>query len=474
MAVVNPPYDAWTQPIGIDPIDFKGQGEFALAQEKLRTAQAGRVKESRLSALRPIALGSSPFAEDARRQVAGISMEEMTAIQAVKMKETQEKRAAAKAERDDKTAIQKFETDASTEQRAALNYMLKNNALEASAILNLPEAEQQKALDEAHRRRVEMGNPEKFVSKNIAEALPQLRNIRGRWFETKPQETFETVQGKDGRSYQINTRTGKEIVSPRNPDAEESIEVVQDEDGKLHINITKQTKTDQQKKLFMVESSLLALGDVMSEFQPKYQTLLFRGEQEWNAFSEKLNLNALDPTEKKELGAYKAWHMRASKLVNEEINRITGAQMSEAEAKRIRTGFPNVGAGLWPADSPTAFMAKLKATIADLERVKARHRILLSRGQDVTALDKEQRDAFYDNDMPYLSKFNDDGTLRKPGDTPQVVMGETVDSIMDADFNEAFDRFKNYSPEDQSWAVREYMKSKYGFSGIPGFEGKQE
>ena len=93
MAVVNPPYDLWTQPIGMDPIDFKGQAKFALDQDALRTAQAGRVKESRLSALRPIAVGSSPYAEDARRQVAGISMEEGKAIQDFRT-------AASKEERD--------------------------------------------------------------------------------------------------------------------------------------------------------------------------------------------------------------------------------------------------------------------------------------------------------------------------------------------------------------------------------------
>tara|TARA_R110000824_G_scaffold201221_2_gene385243 strand:+ start:55 stop:1260 length:1206 start_codon:yes stop_codon:yes gene_type:complete len=401
-------------------------------------------------------------------------MEEMKLIQEVQTNETQEKRAAAKEERDDRKEIQEFNNRASTEQRAALNYMLKNNALEAAAIINLPEAEQQAALNEAHRRRDEMGNPEEFVDRDIVKARQQLKNIRGRWFETKPQETFETVQLEDGRMIQVNPLTGKEYTSPRNVDAGEEISVVQGEDGKVRINITKGVKTDQQKKLVMVETSLDALGDVMSEFQPKYQTLLFRGEQEWNDFSEKLNLNALDPTEKKELGAYKAWHMKASKLVNEEIKRITGSQMSEAEAKRIREGFPNVGAGLWPGDSPTAFMDKLKATIADLERVRARHRILLLQGQDVSAMTEKERDEFYDNEMPYLTRFNKDGTLRKPGDIPQVVMGETVDSIMDRDFNEAFDRFNKYSPEDQAWAVSEYMKSKYGFSGIPAFEGNQE
>ena len=83
MARMRVPFDPRTQPIGIGSQDFRGQAQFALDQDALRTAQAGRVKESRLSALRPIAVGSSPYAEDARRQVAGISMEEMTAIQAV-------------------------------------------------------------------------------------------------------------------------------------------------------------------------------------------------------------------------------------------------------------------------------------------------------------------------------------------------------------------------------------------------------
>ena len=80
MARIRYPFDPLTQPIGIAPIDFKGQGDFAVSQDALRTAQAGRVKESRLSALRPIAVGSSPYAEDARRQVAATDMTEADAI----------------------------------------------------------------------------------------------------------------------------------------------------------------------------------------------------------------------------------------------------------------------------------------------------------------------------------------------------------------------------------------------------------
>jgi hypothetical protein len=80
----------------------------------------------------------------------------------------------------------------------------------------------------------------------------------------------------------------------------------------------------------------------------------------------------IPPEDKKALSDFSNYKKTTVATMNEEIKRLTGAQMSESEAKRLMGGMPNPGTGFFDGDSPTEFEGALKATYKNLSKTKAR------------------------------------------------------------------------------------------------------
>lgn len=80
--------------------------------------------------------------------------------------------------------------------------------------------------------------------------------------------------------------------------------------------------------------------------------------------------------EKAELEKYSAWRQAALGAINDYIHDMTGAQLGEGEAKRLIASQPNPGIGtmngMFDADSPTAYQAKLSAQMKYLRRAITR------------------------------------------------------------------------------------------------------
>jgi hypothetical protein len=62
------------------------------------------------------------------------------------------------------------------------------------------------------------------------------------------------------------------------------------------------------------------------------------------------------------------------------IKRITGAQMSEAEAERIKLAMPDIGQGFFDGDGPTKFQSKMKNAMEKIKLAEARYQMYLSQG----------------------------------------------------------------------------------------------
>src|SRR5690606_19003545 len=69
------------------------------------------------------------------------------------------------------------------------------------------------------------------------------------------------------------------------------------------------------------------------------------------------------------------YRQEAFQNINRYIKEITGAQMSEAEANRLRKAVPDPD-----KDGPTAFQSKLDTAMVQAEQSTARHNCLLRRG----------------------------------------------------------------------------------------------
>ena len=93
----------------------------------------------------------------------------------------------------------------------------------------------------------------------------------------------------------------------------------------------------------------------------------------------------LSDDEREYLDSFTAFRRDAFDNINRYIKEITGAQMSEAEADRLRRGVPDP-----ENDSPQEFMSKYRATMASLSRTRARAIYALQNGVTATSVSMDQ------------------------------------------------------------------------------------
>lgn len=175
------------------------------------------------------------------------------------------------------------------------------------------------------------------------------------------------------------------------------MQVTVDKDGTVRVTqgplgaggggMTPTTKTDVQKKLFNATEQMSRLRLIEQKSKPEFQTLRTRGESWWLSVKEKLGKN-LNPEEAALVSEFATYQQDALENINKYINEITGAQMSEQEADRLRKVMPDPGEGVWGKDSPTQFKAKLDNAIYKCKLSIVRYQMLLSKGFDPEAIKK--------------------------------------------------------------------------------------
>jgi hypothetical protein len=137
--------------------------------------------------------------------------------------------------------------------------------------------------------------------------------------------------------------------------------------------MTKRTQGAIEEKLFNVSENLARLEEISQLYKPEFlktKTALSALKTRWG---EKTDLWEPSEQEKKQLAEFSAFKRSAINNINLYIKEITGAQMSEREADRIRKGMPDPGEGLFDGDSPTEFEAKWKDTVHSLRMAQARY-----------------------------------------------------------------------------------------------------
>ena len=78
--------------------------------------------------------------------------------------------------------------------------------------------------------------------------------------------------------------------------------------------------------------------------------------------------------------------------LNQYVKDVTGAAMTEAEAKRIIQGMPNAGTGVFDGDSPTQFKSKLDAAVKRLGMANARYTYAQKTGKAWSAIGLHEMD----------------------------------------------------------------------------------
>jgi len=157
--------------------------------------------------------------------------------------------------------------------------------------------------------------------------------------------------------------------------------------------VTRQAQTD----IIGIDDSLARLDEIDAGFDTQFLQVPGRLDAKITELQEKFRIGDPSPEDRQFLADFSAFQRDAIENINLEIKRITGAQMSEKEADRIRQGFPDPGEGIFDGDSPTVFRAKLNSVRNQLLLTRARRIVLLSRGIDLSVLTDPARTRQFDN-----------------------------------------------------------------------------
>lgn len=155
--------------------------------------------------------------------------------------------------------------------------------------------------------------------------------------------------------------------------------------------LTPATTTDIQKKLVGINEGYARLQEIASTFKPEYQEIGTRWDALLTSWKAKLQgAGSVDPADRKLLTEFSDFKRTSVSGFNLYVKSITGAQVSEHEAKRLQQGFPNPGTGLVDGDDPITFKSKLDSTMRELALAKARHQYYLTKGiTDVNVMAKQ-------------------------------------------------------------------------------------
>jgi len=147
-------------------------------------------------------------------------------------------------------------------------------------------------------------------------------------------------------------------------------------------NLAKPTENDAQKQLMDSAKMVSQLTRIDQAFKPEYQTYLSRGKALGLSVLAKINPDSLDDNQKGYLTDFSKFKKRSWRMLNDYINKLSGAAVSPDEAKRLIAALPNPGTGLFDGDDPYTFITTVRDTMYELKLAAARNSYALKNGMD--------------------------------------------------------------------------------------------
>jgi hypothetical protein len=185
-------------------------------------------------------------------------------------------------------------------------------------------------------------------------------------------DTTEGWQPASGAIGKLKPRTGMEVTTADGTTIRTGVPTGP---GKL----TNPTKTTVQKKSIEMADEVARLVNIQQDFRPEFLEIGTRWGNFKTAWKEKAGFRIPDD-EIEGFKAYTDFRRAAIEDINLYIKRITGAQMSESEAKRLKKARPVAGNGIFDGDSPTEFQTKLEDVLSRGRLSMARFNYYRSQG----------------------------------------------------------------------------------------------
>jgi len=324
-------------------------------------------------------------------------------------------------------------------------------------------------------------------SKKNLERLTTLSTVKD-IFEAEP-SSYVTVASVSDPSTPIFVKKGEEgltdqsgnplYVPYQKPEYKQNFAITQNSDGTFKVTslwedpskesgvsdniVEKKVVQDFQTKL----SQSLEQGDKLfglyEKFDPSYLT--YGGKLSAYALSlkDKLNAGSLSLEEAQFLKDYSAFTQDAAEGLNKYIKDITGAQMSEAEAQRLKQGYPNLD------DSPTQFESKLNNLTLNNTLSIARTNFFLKNQEMFTAQGIDSNNPYaVDADgktIPNQKNLSDIVTLNV-NDPYSEKVGSIQEIIIETAENNYKKLIKDYPSEDPQKIMKFAIEETSRYFGV--------
>ena len=134
-----------------------------------------------------------------------------------------------------------------------------------------------------------------------------------------------------------------------------------------------------EEKITAGKESLARLLEIKSQFKPEYQEIGTRLAAAWTGLKAKLG-QGVDEKDANLLTDFKKYQRRSIENINLYIKELTGAQMSEKEANRLRLAQPDPGEKWYKGDDPITFQSKIDDVIRAARASIARYEYYRAKG----------------------------------------------------------------------------------------------
>lgn len=293
----------------------------------------------------------------------------------------------------------------------------------------------------AYQRKLEFlqrqsGPEAQKLTKKTEEKIEALRK------EMQPKDAswsqpFEAA-GPDGRPVLLrqNSKTGAiQLVNGYGPKTAKGMRVEADGQGGFTLvtnadqtiensALTKPNVNKQQENLLGLQDQAARLAEIERMYNPSFLTAEGRFKDAVLTGKDFLQMG-MSPEEREFYTKRNEFMTGAYRQINQYIKDITGAALSEAEAKRIMAGAPN------PNDPPARYAAKLRATVRDVKMGMVRSRYALTKGLALEDISIDRMPAIID---------------RRGDEIEQELLRQTPQA----------------TPQQISTQVRQQLKSEFG------------
>jgi len=214
---------------------------------------------------------------------------------------------------------------------------------------------------------------------------------KGKW--SSPQK------GIDEQGNPVVYRVGEggkiDILQGIKPEPKKGLKVY-DSNGNLIVDttggpgqtLTKKVQGAIEEKLLGAKEQYRRMTAIANEFKPEYQEIGKRLSAAWTGIKSRLG-KGVSEEDQKFLADFKRYQRRAIENINLYIKELTGAQMSEKEATRLRLAQPDPGEHWWQGDDPITFKSKMDDVLLATRAAIARFEYYRQKGlgdDEITAM----------------------------------------------------------------------------------------